>query len=261
MEPWLEQRRVNTTKSALILSPNTERTLSELSKITERFLQTMGSDFWHDPYVSALQYYFSIVPAIVGAQKAYPYFCGQNLDKDAVAVSLLLNPDFLMGLKEPLLRYAKAMPTIAKSTVKFPASAEYSLFIFCYRTLVFVLEELLLAIPKINVKEAFFAIYELDSSFEALRLNFLRCSPSDDSYADKVSPGEKTLLAAADRCVNALRNVSKEFYAIEMLILKHKHPPKNGSMSSGNHPGRPSNSIDPQKLSELVEALTSREKV
>ncbi len=257
MEPWLNKRSCNTSKGALVLSPQTEKTLSALSGVTGRFLKTLGRDFWHDPYVSALQYYFSIVPAIIEAKNAYPFFCGKGLSKETLAVSILLNPDLTMGMKEPLLRYAKAMPAIAKSTVRFSTSAEYSLFIFCYRTLVYVLEELLLAVKTVDVRESFSALYELDSAFEALRLLFLKCASSDDTDSQKsdACPDVETLIRASVRCVDALRIVSKEFYIVEMLIFKSQSPKANKDESMERRSANPDVRIDEEELNTFLKKL------
>ncbi len=257
MEPWLDKRICSIKKDSLTLSPKTERTLVELMKTTERFLSTMGSDFWNDPSVSALPYYFSIVPAIVGAKNAYPYFCGNKLDKDTLAVSIYLNPDLLIGLKEPLLRYAKAMPDIAASTPDFSKSAEYSLFIFCYRTLVYVLEELLLVVAKIDTRAAFSALYELDSSFEALRMLFLKCGTTDgrDSRKEVRPIDGKVLEQAAIRCIAAVRAVSKEFYVIEMLIQKAKYSTKKLSAKTEKRAENTGVKVNQKELHEFLKTL------
>ncbi len=259
MEPWLGKRPVSSGKDALLLSPKTEMTLSELAKVTDGFLQTMRDDFWHDPYVSALPYYFSIVPTIQIAKNAYPFFCGRIPNKDAIAVSISINPDFIMGLKDPLLRYAKAMPAIAQSTPNFANSAEYSLFIFCYRTLIFVLEELLLAVPKIDVRESFAALYELDSSFEALRLAFLRCGSSDGKKAKQISdcPDIETFQGVANRCIDALRNVSKEFYIVEMLLQKQKNGKSSTRMEKRRNAKSPESNLDKRELNDFLQKLSS----
>lgn len=260
MEPWLDKRICSVKKGSLMLSPDTERTLTELMKTTERFLSTMGSDFWNDPSVSALPYYFSIVPAIMGARNAYPYFCGNKLDKDTLAVSTYLNPDMLIGLKEPLLRYAKAMPAIAASTPNFPKSAEYSLFIFCYRTLVYVLEELLLVVTKIDTREAFSALYELDSSFEALRMLFLKCGTTDGRASRKAGRpiDGKVLDQAATRCISAVRVASKEFYVIEMLLQKAKYSTKKQSMKTEKRAENTDVKVNQKDLNEFFKKLASQ---
>ena len=254
MEPWLDKRYAMIQNEVLVLSPRTEKTLSELSKVAGRFLKTMGDDFWHDPYVSALQYYLSIVPAIQSAKKAYPFFSGKSLAKDTLAISTVLIPDGIWGLKGPLLRYAKAMPVIAETTEKFATSAEYSMFIFCYRILVLVLEELLLSVKTIDVRESFSAIYELDVSFEDLRLLFLKCAKPDAKQQD-IRPDVETLLHAADRCIDALRRVSREFYVVEMLILKEKHL----TVPNGNKGERvsecPDLKINEKELADFLKSL------
>ena len=254
MEPWLDKRYAMIQKDVLVLSPRTEKTLSELSKVTGRFLKTMGGDFWHDPYVSALQYYLSIVPAIQGAQKTYPFFSGKTTPKDTLAVSTLLNPDNILGLKEPLLRYAKAMPGIAETTENFSTSAEYSMFIFCYRILVLVLEELLLSVKTVDVREPFSALYELDVSFEDLRLLFLKCAKIDTKQ-ENVCPDVETLLHAANRCIDALRKVSREFYVVEMLLLKAKPLKALNGKKRERTPECPDLKINEKELSDFLRNL------
>ena len=254
MEPWLDKRYAMIQKDVLVLSPRTEKTLFELSKVTGRFLKTMGGDFWHDPYVSALQYYLSIVPAIQGAQKTYPFFSGKTTPKDTLAVSTLLNPDNMLGLKEPLLRYAKAMPGIAETTENFSTSAEYSMFIFCYRILVLVLEELLLSVKTVDVREPFSALYELDVSFEDLRLLFLKCAKTDTKQ-ENVCPDVETLLHAANRCIDALRKVSREFYVVEMLLLKAKPLKALNGNKRERTPECPDLKINEKELSDFLRNL------
>lgn len=222
MEPWLGCRSVGASEGRLILPAATEKVLSALTETTHRFLDTMKDDFWHDPYVAALQYYFSIVPLISVAKAAYPFFCGKVVKGRTIAVSISLDPDYTTGLKEPLFRYAKAMPGIAATTPNFSTGAEYSLFIFCYRTLIAVLEELLLAVDGLDTARAFAALYDVNTAFEELRLLFLKCSAKYD--VDKKTlvdlPTGDQLEQAAGHCVDALRVAAREFYVLEMFIHK-----------------------------------------
>ena len=222
MEPWLGCRSVTASDGKLILPTSTEKVLSALGETTHRFLKTMKDDFWHDPYVAALQYYLSIVPLISVAKAAYPFFCGKAVKTKTVAMSISLDPDYSMGLKEPLFRYAKAMPGIAATTPNFSAGAEYSLFIFCYRTLIAVLEELLLAVDGLDTTRAFAALYDVNTAFEELRLLFLKCSSkyATEKKALVELPTGDQLERAAGHCVDALRLAAKEFYVLEMRIHK-----------------------------------------
>ena len=222
MEPWLGCRSVGVNEGRLILSTETEKLLSTLTETTRRFLDTMKDDFWHDPYVAALQYYFSIVPLISVAKAAYPFFCGKAVKGKTIAMSISLDPDYTTGLKEPLFRYAKAMPGIAATTPNFSTGAEYSLFIFCYRTLIAVLEELLLAVEGLDTVRAFAALYDVNTGFEELRLLFLKCGSKYDPDKKVLVelPTADQLEQAAGHCVDALRLAAREFYVLEMLIHK-----------------------------------------
>lgn len=227
MEPWLDNRKecIRVSKG-LALSKDSKETLKALDALVNYTLKTRGFEkVYRSQGLSAIPFYASVVAAVQGILKAYPYYCGKPLTGQTLAISTYINPDTLVGVKEPLRRYARAMPEIAKMVSNFVDGPDYSMFIYCYRTLIYVLEEVLLAIRKINTDGAFSALYDLDGAFEELRLMYLRSSKKTNRN-DKGGLKAKDFLIVAERCINAIRNVSKAFYVIEMEILKTRHANK-----------------------------------
>ena len=220
MEPWLDKREITSRKGALMLSKQSESTLEALSVLVNYSYRTRRDKIFKQETLSALPYFRSMVTAIYGAKNAYRYYCGQKLEKEVLAVSVHTNPDMILGLKEPLLRYAHALPTIIEATPDFLKGEEYGLFLFCYRTLIFVLEELLLAVSGSDIREPLLALYDLDAAFEHIKVQIIQyaSNPTNNNLQKKTA--RKEFVAGAERCIGVLRQVSREFYVLEMSILK-----------------------------------------
>ncbi len=226
MEPWLDKRQTTSKKGALMLPQKTEATLSALTILIDYSYKTRRDEIFTQPTLSAIRYFKSIVSAIYGAKNAYRYYCGDRLDKETIAVSTYLNPDMILGLKDPLIRYATAFPAIVEANENFYDQKEYGLFLFCYRTLIFVLEELLLAVPNCDVRSSLSALYDLDAAFEDFKRHMIDIIEQKNKQGKKVknkTSSNKELIASAERCANVLRQVSREFYIVEMLIMKTRN--------------------------------------
>ena len=222
MEPWLDKRETTSKKGALMLSKKTEDTLQAISALIDYSFKTRKERVFNTQTLSAIPYYMSMVSAIYGTKNAYPYYCGDNLGKDTIAVSVHINPDQILGLKEPLIRYATSFPSIIGANEDFVNQEEYGLFIFCYRTLIFVLEELLLAVSNCDIRNPLAALYDVDAAFEDFRRRMLGIAKASEKTGSKNTPSNKELIASAEQCIEALRRTSREFYIVEMLIMKTK---------------------------------------
>ena len=238
MEPWLDKRETTSKKGALMLSKKTEDTLRALAVLIDYSYKTRQNKIFTQPTLSAIPYFMSIVPAIYGAKNAYRYYCGERLDKENIAVSLYLNPDMILGLKDPLIRYATAFPTIVDANQNFYDQKEYGLFLFCYRTLIFVLEELLLAVPDCDIRSPLSTLYDLDAAFEDFKRHMIEIveqkNKREKAVQDNTSSSTE-LIASAERCVNVFRQVSREFYIVEMLILKTRNEPSRKRLNRPTH--------------------------
>lgn len=226
MEPWLDKRETTSKKGALMLPKKTEATLRALTVLIDYSYKTRRDKIFTQPTLSAIRYFMSIVPAIYGAKNAYRYYCGGRLHKETIAVSTYLNPDMILGLRDPLIRYAAAFPAIVDANKNFYDQKEYGLFLFCYRTLIFVLEELLLAVPDCDVRTSLSALYDLDAAFEDFKRHMIEIIEQKNKHGKRIrnsTLSSKELIASAERCANVLRQVSREFYIVEMLIMKTRN--------------------------------------
>ena len=236
MEPWLDMREITSKEDSLLLSKKAEETLAALSILIGYSFKTRNDKIFKVPTLSALPYYMSIVPAIFGAKNAYRYYCGDKLKtSNTIAVSTYINPDTIMGLKEPLIRYANAMPEILQNNVDFFKGVEYGLFLFCFRTLIFVLEELLLATSDCDIRPGLMSLYEMDSAFEQFKSCIIIMSKEIEAKKTKCLTSKRDIKSAAARCIDALRMASKEFYVIEMMVLKNRAN-KSGVRVDNNEP-------------------------
>lgn len=226
MEPWLDKRETTSKKGALMLPKKTEATLRALTVLIDYSYKTRRDKIFTQPTLSAIRYFMSIVPAIYGAKNAYRYYCGGRLHKETIAVSTYLNPDMILGLRDPLIRYAAAFPAIVDANKNFYDQKEYGLFLFCYRTLIFVLEELLLAVPDCDIRTSLSALYDLDAAFEDFKRHMIEIIEQKNKHGKRIrnsTLSSKELIASAERCANVLRQVSREFYIVEMLIMKTRN--------------------------------------
>ena len=117
-----------------------------------------------------------------------------------------------------------------------------------------MLEELLLSVKTVDVRESFSVLYELDASFENLRLLFMKCAKLDIKRHDN-APDAEILLRAAERCIKALRMASREFYIIEMLIFKARHLKAPKGNKGKMAPECPDLKINEKELSNFLKTL------
>ena len=104
-----------------------------------------------------------------------------------------------------------------------------------FRTLIFVLEELLLATSDCDIRPGLMSLYEMDSAFEQFKSCIIIMSKEIEAKKTKCLTSKRDIKSAAARCIDALRMASKEFYVIEMMVLKNRAN-KSGVRVDNNEP-------------------------